>query len=134
MSNKSTCEKCGLQIHETMCKKIKGHLRDTRLMNEFEKAEYYRDLLNLTGLTQTALAAVIGITQAELCNTIRMLKLPVYIREAIRQGDLYSRDGRDLLHFKNPVEREKKFNELVKKRAEDAELVARKMASSFAGG
>lgn len=65
----------------------------------FEVAEGYERLLSEFELTQEDLAQRLGISQANVANKIRLLKLPMQIREIISREMLSERHGRALLRL-----------------------------------
>lgn len=68
-------------------------------LNVFEIAEGYERLLTEFELTQEELAQRLGISQANVANKIRLLKLPSQVREIISREMLSERHGRALLRL-----------------------------------
>lgn len=66
-----------------------------------EEAIAYRQLLDKCSLTQEALASKVGKTQSAIANKIRLLRLPVSVREIIRDNNLSERHARALLRLDN---------------------------------
>ncbi|NMB00880.1 MAG: ParB/RepB/Spo0J family partition protein [Firmicutes bacterium] len=69
-------------------------------LHVFEIAEGYQRLLTEFDLTQDDLATRLGISQANVANKIRLLKLPVQVREVISREMLSERHARALLKLK----------------------------------
>jgi ParB family transcriptional regulator, chromosome partitioning protein len=66
-------------------------------LNELELADGYKCLLEDFGLTQEELGKRIGKSRSTVTNTLRLLDLPVAVREMIREGRLSAGHGRALL-------------------------------------
>jgi ParB/RepB/Spo0J family partition protein len=65
-------------------------------LNPIEKATSWQQLLDDAGYSQTSLAAKLGITQGEVSNTVRLLKLPVVWQQRIISGEIPPSEGRCL--------------------------------------
>ncbi len=70
-------------------------------LHVFEVAEGYERLLTEFALTQEELATRLGISQANIANKIRLLRLPMQVREIISREMLSERHGRALLRLDN---------------------------------
>lgn len=81
-------------------------------LNPLEEAESYEQLMQHAHLTQQALATRLGKSRPYIANMLRLLKLPISIREMIRQGELSGGHGRTLLSLKR-VEDMKKYADLA---------------------
>jgi ParB family chromosome partitioning protein len=68
-------------------------------LHVFEVAEGYDRLLTEFELTQEELAKRLGISQANIANKIRLLKLPQEVREIISREMLSERHARSLLRL-----------------------------------
>lgn len=66
-------------------------------LHVFEVAEGYERLLNEFGLTQEELGERLGISQGNIANKIRLLKLPAGVRQIISREMLSERHSRALL-------------------------------------
>lgn len=66
-------------------------------LNCFEEAEAYYNLIKKHFYTQEKLADAIGKKQSTIANKIRLLKLPVKVREKIIENNLTERHSRALL-------------------------------------
>jgi len=66
-------------------------------LNPIEEAEAFKRLIEEHGLTQEELAARVGKDRSTVTNTLRLLRLPEAIKEAIVRGDLSMGHARALL-------------------------------------
>jgi len=72
-------------------------------LNPIEEARAYRKLIDTIGLTQEALAAAVGRERSLIATSIRLLKLPADVLEAIEEGNLSAGHGRALLLVDDPA-------------------------------
>jgi ParB family chromosome partitioning protein len=82
-------------------------------LNPVEEAMAYRQLMDLTGLSQDEVAARVGKNRATVANTLRLLKLPGAMLQALRDGGLSPGHGRALLSVADPQARETLFGEIT---------------------
>lgn len=68
----------------------------------FDEAEALSKLLDFYGMTQEDAAAKLGKTQSTIANKLRLLKLPVEIRDKITEYGLTERHARALLKLSDP--------------------------------
>ncbi|EKP94772.1 ParB/RepB/Spo0J family partition protein [Thermaerobacter subterraneus] len=73
----------------------------------FEEAAAYQDLLQRFGLTQEQLAAMLGRQQSTVANKLRLLRLPVGLRQRIVAAGMSERHARALLRLPTPEEQER---------------------------
>jgi ParB family chromosome partitioning protein len=66
-------------------------------LNAIEEAEAYDVLLTEHGLTQEEIASRVGKERSTVANSLRLLKLPEDVREAVREGQLDMGHARALL-------------------------------------
>ncbi|MBQ4629784.1 MAG: nucleoid occlusion protein [Clostridia bacterium] len=66
-----------------------------------EEAEAYRNLLTNHGFTQEELAKRLGKNQSSVANKVRLLKLPLVVREIIKDNLLTERHARTLLRLES---------------------------------
>ncbi|MEL6780873.1 MAG: ParB/RepB/Spo0J family partition protein [Pseudomonadota bacterium] len=71
-------------------------------LNPIEEAEAYGALMRRFGRTQDTLATSVGKSRAHIANTLRLLKLPDDVREAVREGRLSAGHARALLSAPDP--------------------------------
>jgi ParB family chromosome partitioning protein len=82
-------------------------------LNPVEEALAYRRLMDLTGLSQDEVAVRVGKNRATVANTLRLLKLPRSMLEALRDGGISPGHGRALLSVADPDSRETLFREIT---------------------
>lgn len=82
-------------------------------LHVFEIAEGYERLLTEFQLTQEELAARLGVSQANVANKIRLLRLPVGVRQIISREMLSERHGRALLRLEDPEQQLKVVQRIV---------------------
>lgn len=66
-------------------------------LHYLEEAEGYETLVNTFHLTQEAMAIRVGKKQSTIANKLRLLKLPVSVREVLHESELTERHARVLL-------------------------------------
>ncbi|MDR2501338.1 MAG: ParB/RepB/Spo0J family partition protein [Treponema sp.] len=82
-------------------------------LNPVEEALAYRKLMELTGLSQDEVALRVGKNRSTVANTLRLLKLPPVMLEALEQSALSSGHGRALLAAADPADQEGLFQEIL---------------------
>lgn len=70
-------------------------------LTPIEEAEAYERLLTHLNFTQEQLAKRVGKSRPHVANHLRLLKLPVTVREAVNEGKLTMGHGRALVGVKN---------------------------------
>lgn len=86
---------------ETMAAALVENLQRQDL-NAIEEAEGYRRLLDEFGMTQEVLAESVGKSRPHIANTLRLLNLPVSVRNEVRKGALTPGHARALLAHPEP--------------------------------
>jgi ParB family chromosome partitioning protein len=71
-------------------------------LNAMEEAEGYRRLLDEFGLTQEGLGQAVGKSRSHVANTLRLLVLPVEVRDLVRNGVLSAGHARTLVTAPDP--------------------------------
>lgn len=71
-------------------------------LNIIEEAEALRALMDEGGLTQEQCADRVGKDRSTIANTLRLLALPIEVREDLAQGLMTMGHGRALLSLSNP--------------------------------
>lgn len=71
-------------------------------LNVFEKASGYKRLSEEFGMTHEQIARQLGTSRATVTNTIRMLKLPDIIKDAVLNNTITESMAEALLHFRTP--------------------------------
>jgi ParB family chromosome partitioning protein len=82
-------------------------------LNPMEEAAAYRTLMDLTGLSQDEVAARVGKNRSTVANALRLLKLPLPMREALEEGKLSPGHGRALLAVTRETDQESLFQEIL---------------------
>lgn len=70
-------------------------------LTPIEEAEAYERLLALQDITQEVLARKLGRSQSTIANKLRLLRLPMDVREALKQRTITERHARALLPLKD---------------------------------
>ena len=84
-------------------------------LNPVEEAMAYRQLMELTGLSQDDVAARVGKNRSTVANTLRLLKLPSAMLDALVSGVLSTGHGRALLSVTGAANQEGLFREITGK-------------------
>jgi ParB family chromosome partitioning protein len=84
-------------------------------LNPVEEAMAYRQLMELTGLSQDEVAARVGKNRSTVANTLRLLKLPRPMLAALASGFLSPGHGRALLSVMDGAGQETLFREITGK-------------------
>ena len=79
-----------------------------------EEAEGYEKLMTQFNLTQEAMAVRVGKKQSTIANKLRLLNLPLEIRNALKEAQLTERHGRALLKLKNSELQEQVLKQIIK--------------------
>lgn len=72
-------------------------------LNPMEEASAYAQLMERFGRTQDAVAGVVGKSRSHVANTLRLLQLPVPVREHVMAGRLSAGHARALITAPDPV-------------------------------
>ena len=70
-------------------------------LHYLEEAEGYEKLVNIFHLTQESMAIRVGKKQSTIANKLRLLHLPVSVRNKLHDSDLTERHARVLLKLEN---------------------------------
>jgi ParB family chromosome partitioning protein len=71
-------------------------------LSPLEEASAYRQLVEEFGLTQEQVAERVGKSRVAVTNTLRLLKLPAKVKEALAQGAVHEGHARALLALPTP--------------------------------
>jgi len=71
-------------------------------LNPLEEAAAYRQLVDEFGLTQEQVAARVGKSRVAVTNTLRLLKLPSQVQQALADGTIREGHARALLSLPTP--------------------------------
>lgn len=81
-------------------------------LNPVEEAEAYMQLMQLEGITQEEVAEKVGKSRSAVANTLRLLKLPEEMRQALASGEISSGHARALLSVDDPAARHSLFKRI----------------------
>jgi ParB family chromosome partitioning protein len=82
-------------------------------LNVMEEAIAFRALLDEFNLTQEVVAQRVGKSRSAIANTVRLLDLPLFIQEALRDGSITKSHARTLLAEVDPEKQKKLFQSMV---------------------
>jgi ParB family chromosome partitioning protein len=82
-------------------------------LNSLEEAEAYAQLISEFGLTQEAVADRVGKSRTAVANTVRLLNLPVEIKEQLAAGKISEGHARALLSLKKQADQLKALDKIV---------------------
>ncbi|MHB9292397.1 putative ParB family transcriptional regulator, chromosome partitioning protein [Hollandina sp. SP2] len=82
-------------------------------LNPLEEAAAYKQLIDLTGLSQEEVAVKVGKNRSTVANALRLLKLPLAIQESLARGELSSGHARALLTVVNPLQQAALFHRII---------------------
>jgi ParB family chromosome partitioning protein len=74
-------------------------------LNPVDEAEAYRQLMEVTRLTQDQVAERVGKSRPAVANALRLLNLPSDAMEAVRAGSVSAGHARAILSATNPADR-----------------------------
>ncbi len=83
-------------------------------LNPMEEAEAYARLANEFGMTQQDIATKVSKSREAVANTLRLIKLPKYIRDALRDGRITSSHARALLAFDTEARQKQIYDQIIK--------------------
>jgi ParB family chromosome partitioning protein len=82
-------------------------------LNPLEEAAAYKQLIDLTGLSQEEVAVKVGKNRSTVANALRLLKLPLVIQESLARGELSSGHARALLAVVHPLQQTDLFHRII---------------------
>jgi ParB family chromosome partitioning protein len=82
-------------------------------LTPIEEAKAYRQLMDARELTQEQVAAKVGKDRTTVTNSLRLLKLPQKVQDAVEKGDLSAGHARALLAVTNPADLELLFTRVL---------------------
>jgi ParB family chromosome partitioning protein len=94
-------------------------------LNPIEVARALARLQDEFRMTQREIAVRLGKSREAVANTLRLLDLPPYIREALEKNQITESHGRLLLTVSEPALQEKLFRDLLEKHLTTRELKSR---------
>ena len=74
-------------------------------LTAIEEAYAYKRLIDEFKYTQEKVSKLVGKSRSHIANTIRLLNLPIEVKELLENGDISAGHGRAILSSNNPIER-----------------------------
>ena len=99
-------------------------------LNPLEEAEGYQRLIDEFGLTQQQVAEAVGKDRTSVTNLLRVLSLPVAIRQLVESRHITAGHARALLPIKDEREQLDLANEIVARQLSVREVEARARTAS----
>jgi ParB family chromosome partitioning protein len=84
-------------------------------LTPIEEAKAFRQLMEASGQTQEQVAAKVGKDRTTVTNSLRLLKLPGKMQDAVERGELSAGHARALLAVGNPADMEVLFQRVLKR-------------------
>ncbi|TAE34165.1 MAG: ParB/RepB/Spo0J family partition protein [Alphaproteobacteria bacterium] len=81
-------------------------------LNAIEEADGYQQLMDGFGYTQEELSVVVGKSRSYIANMLRLLALPVLVKDMLKSGEITAGHARALLKASDP---EKLVQEIVRR-------------------
>ncbi len=101
-------------------------------LNSIEEALAYKQIMELSNLNQEELAEKVGKSRSAITNSLRLLKLPEDMQEALKIGKISAGHARAILSVVNPAEQELLFNRIIDDRL--SVRASETMAANFNAG
>jgi ParB family chromosome partitioning protein len=104
-------------------------------LTPMEEARAYRHIMDALNLSQQDVADKVGKKRSTVANSLRLLKLPKNMRNAVEAGQLSAGHARALLAVTNPADQELLFSKIVRQSlsVRDAEATATEMNRGHKG-
>jgi ParB family chromosome partitioning protein len=83
-------------------------------LNPLEEAEAFRRLTDEFEFMQDDIARFVGKDKTTIANTLRLLKLPAKIKEALSKGLISRSQARTILAAESEADQERLFSEILK--------------------
>ncbi|GHU02199.1 chromosome partitioning protein ParB [Spirochaetia bacterium] len=95
-------------------------------LNPIEEAAAYKKIMELTGLSQDAVAARVGKNRSTVANALRLLKLSAEVQTALENGELSAGHARAILSVADTAAQGVLFKDIIDKglSVRDAEKMA----------
>lgn len=105
-------------------------------LNPIEEAAAYRRLMEESGLTQEAMAGVVGKDRSSVANCLRLLKLPADLRADVSAGVLSMGHARAILALGDEAVERRVAREVIARglSVRDAEALVKKVGAEAARG
>jgi ParB family chromosome partitioning protein len=81
-------------------------------LNPIEEARAYKNLMDVTGLSQDSVAAKVGKNRSTVANALRLLRLPPPIQESLERGEISPGHARAILQAAGAGGQETLFREI----------------------
>lgn len=91
-------------------------------LNPMEEAEAFTRIIKEFAMTQEELGAMIGMGRSKVANTLRLLQLPEYIKDAIREGNIPPGHARSLIVISNPAKQKEIAGRIIKEKLTTREV------------
>lgn len=101
-------------------------------LNALEEALAYQEIMRIAGINHEELARRVGKSRSAITNSLRILKLPDEIQNAIRENKLSAGHARTLLSVVNPADQKVLFDRIISEGLSVRQ--SEKMASGFNAG
>ncbi len=100
-------------------------------LNPIEEAEGLQALIDKCGFTQEGAAASVGKSRPAITNSLRLLRLPVNVREMTKNGEISAGHARALLAFDSEALIQEVAEQIVSKKltVRDVEKLAKRPAA-----
>jgi len=82
-------------------------------LNALEEALAYQQIMELTNINHEELAKRVGKSRSAITNSLRMLKLPEEMQEALRMNKISAGHARSLLSVVNPADQQVLFGRII---------------------
>ena len=82
-------------------------------LSPIEEAKAYQQLINNYSLSQDALSKKLGKKRSTIANSLRLLKLPEDMQNALNNGEISAGHARSILSAINPADQRILFNRII---------------------
>jgi ParB family transcriptional regulator, chromosome partitioning protein len=83
-------------------------------LNPIEEAEGLNRMVSVYGMTQEQVSKSVGKSRPYITNSLRLLRLPDYVKELVSEGKLSAAHGRTVITIEDEDERKKLCDKIVK--------------------
>ena len=94
-------------------------------LNPIEEAEAFQKLINDFQLTQEETGRIVGKDKTSISNTLRLLKLPEEIKQALREGKISRSQARTILGIEDEKEQKELFTQVIREKLPVQEIEIR---------
>ena len=91
-------------------------------LNPVEEADAFEKIMAEFDLTQEQLSDMLGLGRSKIANTLRLLHLPDYIKEAIKNGSISSGHARALVVVDNSTKQKELAERIIKEKLTTREV------------